>query len=103
MVEPRCFWVDDGIPGDLEVFQYGHYTIKDEGRAADPTFYYRIRGKGPEFRFSMKSIPEDRREWLAQVIRRQLYEAYMYGREEKTDEVEACAEKMMAVLGLERR
>jgi hypothetical protein len=102
MVEPRCFWVEDGIPGDLEVFRYGHYTIEDEGRAADPTFYYRIRGKGPEFRFSMKSIPEDRREWLAQVIRRHLYEAYEHGLETKTRELQGHLDGVMVALGLGR-
>ena len=99
--DPRRFRINEAYFGPRsEVSEYGHYTIEDKGRKADPTFCYRIHGKGPEFRFSMKSIPEDRREWLAQITRRQLFVAYKHGREEKAREVQSCAEKMMGVLGL---
>ena len=100
-VEPRCFRMNELCSGPpSEVMDFGYYTIEDKGRKADPTFYYCVHGKGPKFQFSMKSIPEELREWLARIIRRQLYVAYRHGREEKAREVQSCAEKMMAVLGL---
>lgn len=99
--EPRWFRMNEAYSGPCsEVLEYGHYIIEDKGRRADPTFSYRIKGKGHEFRFSMKSIPEDRREGLAQIIRRQLYQAYEQGQKTQREELRWHLDGIIESLGL---
>lgn len=83
------------------MFKHDHIKIVDNGDFSDPKFSYRIDGnKGPEFGFTIKSIPEDSRDWLVKVVCRQLHEAYEFGRQEKSEEVRKLAQQMMSAVGI---
>jgi hypothetical protein len=84
-----------GQASDVEMF--GHYTL--EGKDASQ-FRYRIHGKGPEFGFTLQPVPRRHRVWLAQVIRRQLYTAYVEGQAAQKAEMRKALVALMVTAGV---
>lgn len=78
----------------------GRYEIRETGSFSDPMFIYRIGGKGPEFGFTLSSIPEEKRQWLSEVVYDALYRAYQHGRAEQMRDLHRAANNLISAFGL---
>ena len=81
--------------------EYRCPCIVNLGRTYDPSFVYRIDGKGPEFGFTLKPIPEEKRDWFAGVVMGVIDRAYEHGQETKVAEIQRGLATTLAAMGLE--
>ena len=79
----------------------GTVVIEDDGAAHHPVFRYRVKeGVGPDFGFTLMSIPEDNRDWLIEVVTSQIHKAYEFGRSEKTREMQESVASLLRQMGI---
>jgi len=78
-----------------------HYIItQTPDETCNPMFEFQIDADAPLIQFTLHSIPEDKREWFAEVMERALFDAFWYGRRSVRAAFKTHIQGLLELVGL---